>query len=236
MPAWDGPDCLRRLKYDARRPAVDAAITDPMWYDWLTQSQEEVYGDLFTRFPDFGYSAPQALVTADGGLTYTFGVDSSGDPIWPWGHVELYWTLQSIPDSPMEPGVDFLFEGGRIRFPGGRSRSFGAGGPWARFVADPAVAIDATHPPLLMPKSTRILLLDKTLERFAARPGSGLNPKTFSDRYANHLIKAWEKYATMYNMAGSQAAGAEGLTGGWWQSADVGTGDGGNQFDPRQFD
>lgn len=221
MAPWDSADCLKRLKYDARRPAVDQAITDPMWYDWLTQGQEEAYGDLFTRFPDFAYAPPSALVTADNGLTYTYGLDAAGDPKWPWGHAEIYWTLQSIPDSPMEPGVDFIFEGGRIRFPGGRTRRFSGGGPYARFVADPDIAIDAAHPPLLMPKSTRILLLDLALERAAGRPGSGMNPQQFRDRYNRHLVKAWEKFATMYNMMGSQAAGSDNLSG-WWMSPDFG--------------
>lgn len=49
-----------------------------------------------------------------------------------------------------------------------------------------------------------------------------MNPQQFRERYKNHLINAWEKYGSMYNSMGSQAAGADGL-GYWWRGADLGT-------------
>lgn len=218
MPIWDSADLLRRCQNLARRPVTDQAMGAAKWYDFLTEAQTEAYEDVYTRFPDFMYSAPLQLVTADGGLTYTFGVDADGDPVRPFGHVELYPTARSVPNSPLTPGSDFIFEGGRIRFPGARPRNF-PGGPWARFVADPDVAIDATHQPLMQPKSARILLVYKALEKWASRPGSGSKPEYYAQYYEKLRGKLWERLGTAYNLQGSASAGTNSV---WWYSQDMG--------------
>lgn len=221
MALWDTADCLQRCKDDSRRAniAADAAVTDAMWYRWLTEAQEKAYADIFSSFPDYAYSAPQLLTSADGGFTYTFGNDADGDPIRPFGHAEIYPSLSAIPDSPLEPGIDFIFEGGLIRFPGSRSRLF-PNGPYARFAADPSTPIDLTHPPQLQPKFARVLLVDQALERWAARPGSGVKPDYYIQRYGRNLQAIYKRLATSYNMQGSQQAGAEGRV--WWYSQDLG--------------
>jgi hypothetical protein len=221
MPLWDAPYCLQVCQDLARRPATDQAMPAARWYRFLTDAQPEVYDDLFTRYPELGYSAPVGpLVTADGGKTYSFGVDAAGDPIRPIGHAELYPNLRAVPDDPLEPGVDFIFESGLIRIPGNRTRLF-AGGPYARFVAMPDIAIDATHPPLLQPKHARILLCYKALEKWAARPGSGARPKEWRDTYDARLNKFYLEFATAFNMRGSQVGGAYGNRA-WWYAADLG--------------
>lgn len=220
MAIWDTADLLKRCKRLARRPVTDQAVPDDAWYDWMTEAQEEVYVDLFSRFPDYGYSAPVLLATADGGLTYTFGLDADGAPVRPTGHAEIYPNLSAIPDSPLSPGADFLIEGGLIRMPGNRTRSF-ANGPYARFVADPDVAIDSTHQPQLQPKSARMLLVFKALEKWASRPGSGAKPDYYETKYSNYLNKMIMKLATAFNQQGGQAAGAD-ANRVWWYAGDLG--------------
>jgi hypothetical protein len=222
MALYDTADLLRRCKNLSRRPATDQAMTDTKWYDFLTEAQQEAYPDIFSRFPDYGYSTPVLLTSTDGGKTYTFGLDQgvSGDPIRPTGHTEIYPNLSAIPDSPLTPGADFLIEGGLIRMPGNRTRLF-PNGPYARFVADPAVAISAAQEPLLQPKMARMLLVYKALEQWASRRGSGANPSYWEGKYDKYLEKVFLSLATAYNRRGSQAAGADSDRV-WWYSGDLG--------------
>ncbi|MBA2713423.1 MAG: hypothetical protein H0U55_07720 [Rubrobacteraceae bacterium] len=185
----------------------------------MTEGQQDAYDDLFSRFPDFGYSTPTLLTTADLGITYTFGLDAAGDPVRPEGVCEIYPNLTAIPDAPMVPGTDFIFEGGLIRFPGGRKRTFSSG-PYARFVADPMVAISVSQAPLLFPKKARLLLVYKALEQWAARPGSGSSPTYWESRYTKELNRLYSALSTSYNMQGAQAAGANGEAV-WYYSSDL---------------
>lgn len=239
MALWDTADLLRRLQNLSRRPSSDQATTPAKWYDYLTEAQQEVYDDVFPRFPDFGYSAPIQLTTTDGGITYIFGLDSDGDPLQPFAHIELYPNQTSIPDAPLVPGYDFMFEAGRIRFPAGKARSWSGGGPWARFVADPSAPIDAGHQPQLQPKEARILLVYKALEQWASRPGSGAKPEYYEDKYNKRLTKLIMRLSTAYNMQGAQAAGADAQRA-WWYSGDFSSlqqgQQGAAQFDLTQFD
>lgn len=218
---WSAADLLKRCQDRARKAPGDPAVTPGRWFDWLTEAQQEVYLDFFARFPDFGYSAPQQLFSDDGGFTYNFGTDSQGDPIFPWGHVELYPNLQSVPDNPLVPGEDFLFEAGVIRSLHNRPMAW-AGGPVARFIADPDDPIDTTHEPLLQPKSARMLLVLKALEKWASRRGSGGNPLYWKKEYDLYLDKMYARFSTAFNREGGQAAGADGERR-WWYSADFAT-------------
>lgn len=211
---WSSPDLLRRLKQYARRPAIDQAVPDEMWYDHLTEAQVEVFSDLFTRFPAMQYSAPYLLTTSDGGYTYDFGLDADGDPIYPMGHTEVFPNLQSIPDSPLIYGEDYELEGYVLRIPGNRSRTFAAG-PYARFVTRPDVAISDEANPLLFPKEARMLLVWKALQSWASRPGSGADPTYYAVQYDKALQKELLKAATQYNH--NQTLGGK-----WWTSADFG--------------
>lgn len=222
MAMWDSAYLLQECKDGARRPGVDQAMPDAKWFRFLTAAQVEAYTDLFTSFPDFGYSAPVQLVTLDGGLTYVWPVDADGDRRQPSGHTEVYPTLSAIPDSPLTPGVDFIFERGLIRFPGGRTRNF-PNGPWSRFVADPDAAITASANPQLQPKVARLLLVYKALEKAARRPGSGMKPDEYRGLYSEYLQKMFKRFATAWNRQGAQAAGADSERV-WWYSGDLGSG------------
>jgi hypothetical protein len=214
---WSSPDLLRRVKQYARRPATDTSVTDEMWYDFMTEAQVEVFSDLFTRFPAMQWSAPLLLTSSDGGYTYDFGLDADGDPINPMGHTEIFPDLRSIPDSPLEYGVDYQLEGYVLRIPGNRSRLFAAG-PYARFVSRPDVAITDEANPLLYPKEARMLLVWKALQAYASRPGNGADPAYFEDKYNKALDKELLKAATQFNQ--SQVYGGK-----WWRAADLGRND-----------
>ena len=198
MPLFDSADLLRRVKNLARRPASDQSVTDAQWYDYLTEAQAEVYPEIFSRFPAMGYGAPVLLTTADSGKTYTFGLDAAGDPVRPTGHAEIYPNLATIPDSPLQAGADYIWEGSQIRMPNNRTRSFSAG-PYARFVLSPTAAISAASAPVLLPKHARMLLVYKALEQWASRPGSGAKPDYYSTRYKEALNKLFLEFATLYN-------------------------------------
>lgn len=229
MPLWDSAYCLEYCQDSARRPGTDASMPAARWFRMLTASQPEVYDDLFTRYPDLGYSAPVQLFTTDGGSTYGFGVDADGDAIRPIGHAEIYPNLRAIPDDPLEPGLDFIWESGLIRIPHNRTRLFSEG-PYARFVAMADQAIDATHNPELQPKHARELLCLKALEKWARRPGSGSRPTYWKSLYDERLVKMWTELATEYNRKGSVGGGP------WWYSGDMSpAGTGPQQFDPNQY-
>lgn len=210
---WSSPDLVRRCKQYARRPATDASVTDDMWYDWLTEAQAEVFQDVFSRYPQLQTSAPVLLTSSDGGYTYTFGTDIDGDPRYPMGFTQVFPNRQSIPDSPLVPGVDFEIEGYVLRIPGNRPRTW-ANGPYARFVTMPDQAVTIDLNPLLYPKEARMLMVWKALESWASRPGSGADPAYYLSKYQEWREKVWLKLATTYNTSGP-------FTYHWFSSADL---------------
>lgn len=211
---WSSPDLLRRLKQHARRPATDTSVTDDMWFDWMTEAQGPVFNDLFSRFPAVQWSQATLLTTTDGGYTYQFPTDAGGDPSYPMGFAEVFPTLASIPDSPLVYGEDYEVEGYLLRIPGRRRRTFTAG-PYARYVSRPDVAITATVNPLLFPKESRMLLVWKALESWAARPGSGADPTYYTQQYAAALHSELLKFATAWNRGSGTGASR------WYSNGDL---------------
>lgn len=210
MALYDSADLLARCKRLARRPPTDQAMPDSNWYAFLTEAKSETYPDLFSRYPWLGYGAPVLMTTADGGATYTFGLDADGDPIVPGGHAEIYPNLRAIPYSPLVNGEDFMMERNGIRMPGGRTRSFSSG-PYARFAARADEPIDETHAPDLFPKEARMLLVYKALEQWASRPGSGAKPEYYRDKYDRLLNKTFLDLSTFYNRQGGSFEGVASL-------------------------
>lgn len=180
------------------------------WYAFMTEAQSEVYPELFSRFPHLGYGPPILLTSADGGKTFTFGTDADGDPIRPVGHAEIYPNLNSIPNSPLSPGDDFMIEGSLIRMPNNRSRSFN-GGPYARLVLSPDTEVSAVQEPQLFPKHARMLLVYKALEQWASRPGSGALPDYYKIKYGEFFNKLMLEFATAYNKGGRVGSESSGL-------------------------
>lgn len=218
MALWDSPDLLSKCKFYARRPATDQAVTDLQWYSLLSEAQSEVMRELFTLAPDMAYSAPLLLTSSDGGYTYGWGNDGAGDPIRPTGSTEIYPNLSSIPDSPLLPGVDFLYEGAKIRIPNNRSRTW-TGGPYSRFVARPDTLLATASNPIMQPKDARILIVFRALEKWASRPGSGAKPSYYSQLYKDRFDEVLLELRTAYNMGSAQAQFAA-MNRVWWYGPD----------------
>lgn len=219
MAQYDTADLLAKCKLYARRPATDLSMPDTSWYTMLTDAQPGVYKELFSCFPDLAYGAPLLMTTADGGLTYGFGAGTDTFARRPMGHAEIYQSLAGIPDDPLVPGTDFLFEGSVIRMLSNHARQFSAG-PYARMVLRPDAQIDGTHNPQLLPQDARILLVWRALEAWAGRPGSGSSPVYYEQKYKAAKDAVMLELATAYNRATSQVAG--GGVGVWYTRLDLG--------------
>lgn len=203
MATWDSADCLARCKRFARRPATDESYLDTDWYAVLTEAQAEAVADIAARSPDALYGSPVLLTTADSGATYTFGTDAAADNEFPLGHAEIYASLSAIPDEPLEPGIDFIVEGQKIRIPNNKTKTFSAG-PYARFVLQPRT-IDASNAPTIQPKSARMTIVYGAVGKWASRPGSGADPSYWEKKRDEALGKWLLLLRTQYNMAASQA-------------------------------
>lgn len=180
MATWDKADCLSKFNSFAQRPSSDE-ISDATKYQWLSMAQQEVYHELATHVPHVLYGAPTALTTSDS-KTFTFA-----SSITPIGHVEIYPNLQSIPDSPLIEGVDFLWEGGRLRIPNDRTWASSAT-LYARYVDTPA-DITASVDPVLTPSPARELIVFKGVQLFAPTVGDDALESRMAQRYALALAK-----------------------------------------------
>jgi len=199
MADYDSADLLARSKRYARRPATDESYSVPDWYAALTEAQAYAIAWLIARAPDSQYGSPVLLTTTDGGATFGFGTDPDGAAEFPIGHCEIYTSKLQIPDEPLEPVVDFLLEGTKIRIPNDRTRAFPDGAPYARFVLLPR-KIDASHEPTLQPKTARLSAVYGAVATWASRPGSGADP-TYWEKQRDLQLATWLLVLrTQYNM------------------------------------
>lgn len=198
---YDSADLLARCKRKARRPATDESYGTADWYSDLTEAQADAIAWLVTRAPDAQYGAPVLLTSTDGGATYGFGTDGDGEAEFPIGHCEIYASKRHIPDEPLEPMVDFVLEGTKIRIPADSTRAF-ADGPYARFVLLPR-KIDASNQPTLRPKTARMACVYGAVKRWASRPGSGADPTYWEREEQKELAVALGIFRTQYNMQGA---------------------------------
>ncbi len=160
--------------------------------------------------------------------SYTFGLDTDGDPIEPLGHVEIYPTLTGVPligGSYFDPAAGYVMEGDRIRFPGGKLKLFNSTGPYARFVQAPGV-IDENNEPVLRPVRARMLIPYRATILWAEVPGR-VDPAAFVSKEG----RLWIGDSTL-GVAGllqslktrEFARGAESVEANWWDMIDTGEG------------
>lgn len=220
MAYLDSADLLAKVKRALNRPTTDELFSDSDIYAWLSEGQRELVAKIATHAPAMLRVAPTALTSSDGGYTYSF---PSG--IRPLGYVRLYATRSAIPSDPLVPGVDFTWEGDRIRMPAHTTRTFADGGPWAQWVAEVTTEISASVEPVVYPTDARRWLVAYACEQAAyranqdptpwllqqARIWSG-NPADVSDTGLLGALKsqAWQQHAP--------ARGARA----WWHSPDLG--------------
>jgi hypothetical protein len=226
---YDSEALFAQVQSEARRPTSDALLRPELIWEALSQAQEHWFTIIANHVPQILYGPSVQLTTADGGLTYTFGVDVDGDPIMPVGEVEIREGVRGRvlrPATQWNSGATFVMEGNKIRWPDGRSR-IPAGGFWARFASPPLQGIDADTQPVL-PKIVRKLLPLRALEELA---GGVLrrDPQPYAERQA----KIWSGDGDL----GQQGLltqlkqqfygqGTEGISGGgrWQDSIDTGEG------------
>jgi hypothetical protein len=82
------------------RPKADA-ITDATKYTWLKEAQDEVISEVASVAPKIlyqkvGTGSLPALLTTDQNV-FTFGVDTNGDPVAPFGAAQIYKNISDIP-------------------------------------------------------------------------------------------------------------------------------------------
>lgn len=229
---WTSADLLQRCQTYARRPGVDESTSTQMWYNLLTEANAEWTAYIANVAPEALYAiqGPVLMTSADGGLSYTFGIDPDGNQITPMGRYEIreYPTGREwIAGAEWDPTADFVDEGWRIRFPNQYARTYG-NGPWTRFVA-PGGTISASVQPSLQPPQLNLLLVYNSLARWA-RLGGVRDPGPFEQLEA----KAWwgdpskgmhGLCAMLQTRAFSQ--GSEALPGNhgyWWRRVSTGGG------------
>jgi len=168
---WDAADLLLRAKRMAARPAADEvpppdSNADDFWYALLTEAQQFWFNKFVAHFPWVLYGPPTLMTSADGGLTYTFagGITPMKVEIYRTRTGDLLW-----PGAYWDSSKDIVWEGNRIRFARGASRTFGDG-PYARYVIPPG-EINATTAPTLAPDWTRLLLVYHAVKLWAERGG-----------------------------------------------------------------
>lgn len=160
MATWDSAYLLGLFNRYAGRPTVDE-ITDVEKYKWLTEGQAGIVADIAARCPWVLYGAPALLVTADSKV-FTFGTDSNGYAVFPFGNVRIFPSLQAVPDNPWREGRDYLSEGTQIRLPNDRTYS---GALYWRGITQPA-DITASTQPSLFPEASRDLIAIDAARRF----------------------------------------------------------------------
>lgn len=161
-------DLLDRAYRLVRKPSNSVFPASTDWYAFFTEAENEIKLAISALVPNALMGAPTIMTTADSGLTYTFGNDQDGNPLFPIGAVQVFNQLTSFPSSPFIPGQDYWMEGTTIRWPNNVPRTFSAG-PYARFVS-PTFVIDGSHDPNL-PVPFRMLILYRAAAKYAASGG-----------------------------------------------------------------
>src|SRR5690349_10227538 len=120
MATYDAADLLARCIRLAQRPAVDASMATSDWYALLTEGQAHHFNLYAAHVPHVLMGAPVTLTSADGGVTFPFPNDASGNPLFPLA-VEIYDATGPArllrPSAYFDASGDYVFEGNKIRFP-----------------------------------------------------------------------------------------------------------------------
>jgi hypothetical protein len=118
-------------------------------------------GIIATHCPELNYGAPELMVTADAGKTYTVAS-------YPLGHMEIRSARDGYlmrPGPEWDENSDYTPEGQTIRIPGNRTRTFSAG-PYASYVPVPTT-LDGSTAPVLKPAFARLLLIPRACYLYA---------------------------------------------------------------------
>ena len=188
-------------------PSGSEFPTDAEVYQWLGESQIDVFTRLSVFAPLACVIAPTQLTTADNGLTYTFATDSSlptsFTDVYPIGVVKLYRTRNDIPDFPMIEGVEYLMEGNRIRMPD--FVAFSGTAPYYQCLTLPT-ALDGTTAPTLKPVQARELMIDLASMAYFRAVSDTESSNLWEDRFNKDWSKWLGAIQAQYARSGSIAA------------------------------
>jgi len=165
MAIWDSADLLARCKFHANRPTTDEAMTDAQWYTLLSDAQQRWTRIIASLVPESGVTEPVQLSETTPGKVWTFADV-------PLGHLELRHGREGellTVGADFAETTDLVWEGDRVRVPGGRSQTY-ANGIYARYIATPTV-IDGSTAPTLRPAPARLLLVYDAVMQWAERGG-----------------------------------------------------------------
>lgn len=225
MAVWDSADLLAKFRTEIRQTAATDFPLDADGYMLLSVAQSVVLGQLSIVVPDSQYGAPFALTTADGGFTFTFGVDADGANIFPLGEFELYRTLNAVADSGMQPFTEFLVEGDRIRIPGNLAYQGPGVAPFCRMLT-PSLSISAAAQPVVKPKQARqAIVYEAARHYFAITGNSGQRDEmqgNFDREFDTWMVAMRDQADGMEAQAGTGAMGGSlwytgiGASSRWW--------------------
>lgn len=222
MADFDAAWCLARFRRITGTTTNTADTTDADAYALLSSAQIHVMEILSGVAPHSQMDAPEALTTADNGATYALAS-------YPLANLELYnGSTNGIRIYPIGYGQNtwdgFVLEGQTIRWPAGRTRTFGSG-LYARYVKTPA-SITASVEPVLRPAHARIAMCYKAASEWAHESGA-VDPAPFDDEFRKllrgdpaipgnvGLIGTLQTQASLQGLA-SAVTGA----GRWWNGPD----------------
>lgn len=198
---WESSDLLARFNLVAGRPTVDSISNDTK-YQYLADAEQEIIGRIASIAPKVLYGAPQLLTTADGGLTFTFGTDGNGYPLFPIGRTSIYPSLSAIPGGAWNPGIDYLDEGTTIRMPNNTPFT----GPLYWYGITPTQQMSATVQPVLMPPPLRMLDVVQAVKNFAE--SANVRAPDLANRMALRLEKEFGEGMTMLRKHFSRGGGS----------------------------
>ncbi len=162
MTAFSSVDCLALFNRLAARPSADA-ITDADKYDRLAKAQDRVVSELaavapWTLYSHATYASYPTLTDSGDHQIFTFGTG-----VTPLGKVQIYTSLNDIPDSPWTEGEDYINEVTQIRIPNNRTYS---GTLYWRGISTITPMASGTDP-VLFPIASRLLIVIDAVKFFA---------------------------------------------------------------------
>ena len=184
MASFDTADCLVQIRRQCRIQDVTEYPADADLYAFLRDGENRVKHEVGSMCPEILRGAPVLMTSADGGYTYTFGVDGESNAIAPIGHVSIYPSRSQIPFEPLISGVEYVFEGTKIRFTEYTPRTFGDG-PYAQFIT-PTLVIAATTTLVTLPVQLRLLAVHDACIRYA-QSGAVLDSTPYEAAYESEF-------------------------------------------------
>lgn len=228
MAMWDADDLVLQFQNEAGIPTSSGSELTPAGdiLPRLSRAQNKVIGMIAARFPEALYQAPTAMVTSDGGKTFTYGAtDPNGNPIVPLGFTQIAPNLSAFTGERYfvgwVEGREFLDEGAHIRIPSGRAYT---GTLYARFVPTAPYLASGTPGPIvnsiLLPVDARILIVRQAVKDWAFEGAVNIPLGQLKD---GQLKEDFRTFMTIYRTRFKDGGGLIDPARWWFGAPDLGT-------------